>query len=98
MPKLKLPGLTVRVGSASVVLVPLRPIAAVGLTDELLAMASLPEAAPEVVGLNCTVSVTACFGLKVTGKLAPETVKPAPLIVAAVTCTGAVPVEARVTD
>ena len=98
MPKLKLPGLTVRVGSASVVPVPLRLIAAVGLTDELLTMASLPEAAPEVVGLNCTVSVTVCFGFKVTGKLAPETVNPVPLMAAVVTCTGAVPVEARVTD
>lgn len=86
-----------RVGSASVVPVPLRPIAALGLTDELLAMASLPVTAPAVVGLNCTASVTVCFGFKVTGKLAPEIVKPAPLMVAAVTCTGAVPVEARVT-
>jgi hypothetical protein len=98
LPKLKLPGLTESVGVVSVVPVPLRPIAAAELTDELLLMASLPVTTPAVVGLNCTVSVTVCFGFKVTGKLAPETAKPAPLMVAAVTCTGAVPVEARVTD
>lgn len=96
MPKLKLPGLTARVGAVSVVPVPLRPIATAGLVDELLETASLPVIAPAVVGLNCTVSVTVCFGFMVTGKLAPETVKPAPLMAAAVTRTGAVPVEARV--
>ena len=78
--------------------VPVRLIVAVELEDESLLSVSLPSAVPEAVGLNWTLSVTTCFGLSVTGKLAPETVKPAPLMVAVVTCTGAVPVEARVTD
>lgn len=95
----KLPGLTVSCGLlvAADVPVPLRLIPAVGLVAELLVMVRLPETAPTVVGLNCTVSVIACFGFKVAGKLAPERVKPAPLMAAAVTCTGAVPVEVRVT-
>jgi hypothetical protein len=37
-------------------------------------------------------------GFRVRGKVAPETEKPVPLIPAAVTVTGAVPVEDRVTD
>ena len=85
------------VGVVDVAPVPASAIVVVGLVDELLVTVSLPVAAPEVVGLNCTLSVTVCFGFNVTGKLAPETVKPVPLMAAAVTCTGAVPVEARVT-
>jgi len=77
--------------------VPFRLTPAAGLAAELLLMVRLPETAPTAVGLNCTASVIACLGFKVTGKLAPERVKPAPLMAAAVTCTGAVPVEVRVT-
>ena len=47
--------------------------------------------------MNFTCSVTTCFGFKVTGKLLPETVKPAPEIVAEFTVTAEVPVEVRVT-
>ena len=96
----RLLGLTVSCGLLLLVAdvpIPLRLTAAVGVVAELLVMVRLPEAAPTVVGLNWTVSVIACFGFKVTGKLAPERVKPAPLMAAAVTCTGAVPVEVRVT-
>ena len=50
------------------------------------------------MGSNCTLSVTAWLGFKVTGKLPPETEKPAPLIVAALTVTAAVPLEVSVTD
>ena len=38
------------------------------------------------------------MGLRVSGKLAPETVKPVPVTVAALTVTDAVPVEDRVRD
>jgi hypothetical protein len=38
------------------------------------------------------------LGFKVSGKLAPETVKPPPVTVAALTVTAAVPVEDRITD
>jgi hypothetical protein len=47
--------------------------------------------------LNFTCSVTVCFGFKVTGKLLPETEKPAPEIVAEFTVTAEVPVEVKVT-
>ena len=38
------------------------------------------------------------MGLRVSGKLAPETVKPVPVTVAALTVTDAVPEEVKVTD
>ena len=77
---------------------PLRLTVAVGLVDELLVTVSLPVKAPVVAGLNCTVSVTDCFGFSVTGKLAPETVNPVPDTVAALIVSGPVPLEVRVTD
>jgi len=95
LPKLKLEVLSVNVGLVATP-VPLRLTTAVGFVDELLLMVSLPVTAPAAVGLHCTVSVTACFGFNVTGKLAPETVKPAPLIAAELTVTAPVPVEVKV--
>ena len=50
-----------------------------------------------MVGSNCTFSVTDWLGFKVTGNVAPDTVKPAPLSVAELMVTGAVPVEVNVT-
>jgi hypothetical protein len=41
--------------------------------------------------------VAVWVGFRVRGKVAPETVKPAPVRVAALTVTGALPVEERVT-
>lgn len=76
----------------------LRATVAMGLVDELLLMVRLPETSPVTRGLNCTMSVVACFGVKVTGKLTPETLKPAPVIDAELIVTGAVPLEVRVTD
>jgi hypothetical protein len=67
------------------------------LVDELLWTDRLPVAVPDTVGSNWTSSVTARPGLKVTGKVAPEMVKVAPLRVAELTVTAAVPVEAKVT-
>ena len=66
--------------------------------DELLVTVSLPVKAPVAAGLNCTVRVTDCFGFSVTGKVAPDTVKPVPDTVAALIVNGPVPLEARVTD
>ena len=54
-------------------------------------------AAPAVAGSNCTFSVTDWVGFKVTGKVAPDMVKPVPLSVAELMVTGAVPVEVNVT-
>ena len=76
---------------------PLRLTAVELLVDELLWIVSSPVADPAAVGSNCTSSVTAKFGFKVTGNVAPEIVKPVPLSVAELTVTGAVPVEVSVT-
>jgi hypothetical protein len=65
--------------------------------DELLVKVSEPVSAPAAVGSKCTVSVAVEFGLRVSGKLAPETVKPDPATVAALMVTATVPVENSVT-
>ena len=65
---------------------------------ELLEMVNCPVAAPADVGSNCTVTVVVCPGVKVRGKFVPETEKPVPVADAALTVTGAVPVEDRTTD
>jgi hypothetical protein len=65
--------------------------------DELLVKVSEPVSAPAVVGSNRTVSVAVEFGLRVSGNVAPETVKPDPATVAALMVTAAVPVEDSVT-
>jgi hypothetical protein len=49
------------------------------------------------VGSNCTFSVTDCVGFKVTGNVAPDIVKPAPVNVPELIVTGAVPVDVNVT-
>jgi hypothetical protein len=64
--------------------------------EELLPIVICPLAAPVDVGRNCTCSVTACVGFSVTGKLPPTIVKPAPVIAAELTVTGAVPVDVSV--
>jgi hypothetical protein len=78
--------------------VPLRPITAVPLVEELLMMVSRPVAAPAAVGSNCTLNVAAWPGVSVAGKVAPETVKSVPVRVAEFTVTAVVPVDVRVTD
>ena len=65
---------------------------------ELLENVSVPEAVPVAVGSNCTWMVMAMVGFRVTGNVAPEKLNPAPVILAALTVTGDVPVEVRVTD
>jgi hypothetical protein len=65
--------------------------------DELLVKVNVPVSAPAVVRSNFTVSVAVEFGLRVSGKVAPEKVKPDPAIVAALMVTATVPVEDRVT-
>ena len=51
-----------------------------------------------MVGSNCTFRIAVWPGFKVSGKVAPEMEKPVPVTVAALTVTGAVPVEVRVSD
>jgi hypothetical protein len=76
--------------------VPLRPITVDVPVEELLVKVSVPEAAPADAGTNCTVSVADCEGFNVRGNVAPETVKPDPLMVAAFTVSAAVPVDDNV--
>src|SRR5882757_10167056 len=80
------------------VLVPLKATTAVLPVDELLLIESWPVAAPVAVGPNCTCSVIDWVGFKVTGKLPPTTVKPAPEMAAEFTVTGDVPVDVSVND
>jgi hypothetical protein len=77
--------------------VPLKATTVEAPVEELLASVSWPVAAPAVVGSNCTVKFADCFELIISGNVAPETVKPAPKTVAALTVTAAVPVEVSVT-
>ena len=76
---------------------PPKLITTVLLVDELLWMVSCPVVAPVAVGSNCTSSVTARLGFKVTGNVTPDIVKPVPLSVPELMVTGAVPVEVNVT-
>jgi hypothetical protein len=78
--------------------VPLRLITADGLLVELLVRVIVPAAAPVVVGSNLTVSVVDCPWLRVSGKLAPDMLKPVPVSVPALMVSGAVPEEVKVTD
>jgi hypothetical protein len=66
--------------------------------DELLASTNVPVAAPALAGSNCTVTLAVWFGFSVSGKVAPESEKPAPATVAELTVTAAVPVEESVID
>jgi hypothetical protein len=50
------------------------------------------------VGSNCTLSVAVWPGFNVSGNVAPDTVKPVPVSVAALIVTGAVPEDVKVTD
>ena len=79
-------------------LVPLRATTAVEPVDELLLIVICPLAVPVDVGRNCTCNVTACPGFSVTGTLPLTIVKPAPMIVAELTVTGAVPADVNVND
>jgi hypothetical protein len=77
--------------------VPLRLTVFVVLVDALLVMANWPVTAPAAVGSNFTVSAVDWPGFSVTGRVAPETVKPAPVTATALTITGKLLDEVRVT-
>jgi hypothetical protein len=78
--------------------VPLRLITADGFVEELLARVSAPVTAPAAEGSKLTVSVAICPWLRVSGKITPDILKPAPVTVPVLMVTGAVPVDIRVTD
>jgi hypothetical protein len=66
--------------------------------EELLVIVSCPVTAPAAVGSNCTLIVAVWVGFNVMGNVTPEALKPVPLTAAALTVTGAVPVDDRITD
>jgi hypothetical protein len=78
--------------------VPLRVTVVEAPVEELLAIAIWPVAVPEVVGSNWMLSVAVWPGLRVSGNVIPDEVKPAPEIAAEVTLTGPVPVDVNVSD
>ena len=77
--------------------VPVRPMTAVPLVEELLMIVSCPVAAPAVDGSNCTFSVAICPVVNVAGNVGPDSVKPVPVTVAELTVTDPVPVLVKVT-
>jgi hypothetical protein len=77
--------------------VPLRPTATVLLVDALLSTLSWPVTAPAVWGSKFKSSVSAKFGFKITGNVAPDMVKPVPLKMAELIVTVAVPVDVMIT-
>jgi hypothetical protein len=98
LPKLRLVALTVNCGFGAAVPVPPRVTAVVLPVDELLVIVICPLADPVAVGKNCTCSVTVWVGFNVTGRVPLTIVKPVPVIAAAFTVTGAVPVDVSVND
>ena len=78
--------------------VPLKLMVEVAPVEELLVSVSFPLAAPGAVGSNSIWSVVVCFGLRVSGKLIPNNVKPAPVVDPALIVRGALPEEVKVTD
>ena len=76
--------------------VPLRLIVDDVPVDESLLSDTEPVAEPDAAGSNCTASVAELFGLIVNGKDSPDIEKPAPVTVAPLTVTAAVPVELKV--
>ena len=77
---------------------PLSETCVVAPVVELLVIVNFPLAAPATVGSNCTLSVTDWLGFNVTGKVAPESLKPVPCSATELTVNGAVPDDVRVSE
>lgn len=78
--------------------VPLRLTVAFGHDVALLAMVTLPEAAPELMGLKVTGRERDCPDVRVTGSDKAEIANPAPATVTEEIVKGPVPLEVKVTD
>jgi hypothetical protein len=87
-------------GAAVLVPVPLRLITPIGFVEELLVKVRAPVTFPVAGGSKLTVSVADCPRLRVSGKLAPDMLKPEPVPVSvpALMVSGAAPEEVSVTD
>ena len=93
LPKLRLVELTASCGVARATPVLVRLIAVVGLVEELLVTISVSVTVPIVRAADFTSSVTDWCGLRMIGKVAPDTLNTAPLIVAELIVSGAIPFE-----
>ncbi len=96
-PKLRLLGVIVNCGEVAATPVPAMLTTDVAFVEELLLTVSLPVTAPAIMEAYWTCRVTFCCGLRVSGKVAPDTLKSVPLIVAELTFTALVPVDVSVT-
>jgi hypothetical protein len=87
-------------GTEDAVPVPLRMTAAEVPVELLLllVMVNWPVTAPAAVGSNVTLKTADCPGFSVSGKVAPETVKPVPVIAGALMVRGRFPTELKVRD
>ena len=87
-------------GTEDAVPVPLRMTAAEVPVELLLllVMVNWPVTAPAAVGSNVTLKTADCPGFSVSGKVAPETVKPVPVIAGALMVRGRFPTELKVSD
>lgn len=77
---------------------PVRLRESVGLEAELLVMVICPVEVPEAGGVKAMLIVALWPGESVTGNVAPDAVKFAPVTLTALTVTGWDPVEDSVTD
>jgi len=77
--------------------VPLSATVAVEPDVELLVIVICPVATPAAVGVNCTWNVAFCPGSKVIGNVAPDNLKPLPVIAAVLIVKGIVPDEITLT-
>ena len=77
---------------------PLKLTGTVFPVDELVEMVRVPDAAPAVVGLNCTLSERDWPGCNLAGNVPPETENPAPWIETELISSGHVPTEFKVSD
>jgi hypothetical protein len=75
---------------------PLNPTVVVFPVEELLVMTRDPVTGPGAPVEKLTFSTVDCPGSSVTGNVAPETEKPVPVTVVAVTVTGRLPLEVSV--
>lgn len=78
--------------------VPLRLTTVVGFVVDVLTIVSVPVALLATVGVNCTESVADWPAFNTRGSVAPETLKPVPATVTALTVTAEPPDEVSVSD
>jgi len=97
LPKLRLVVLILSCAFVRATPVLLRKIVILGVLGELLIRVRVPIATPVLKAAACTSIVTLCRGLRISGKLAPDTLNPTPIVVAEMMTTGDIPIAVTVT-